>query len=62
MIAPASRALPPELTDKILDYLHDDIASLKACSLACRVWLPSCRYHKFSYIHLSGPKKLERFT
>ncbi|EMD35029.1 hypothetical protein CERSUDRAFT_125019 [Gelatoporia subvermispora B] len=41
------RILPLELTDSIIDYLQEDVTSLKACSLACRAWLPACRFHKF---------------
>ncbi|OBZ74296.1 hypothetical protein A0H81_05459 [Grifola frondosa] len=51
--------LPPELTDRILDHLHDDFHALAACSLTCRAWLPSCRYHKFSAVRTrSSAKKL----
>lgn len=45
--------LPSEITDAIIDYLHDDKASLAACGLICRTWLPSSRYHLFSNITLS---------
>ncbi|KAI0790675.1 hypothetical protein C8Q75DRAFT_806073 [Abortiporus biennis] len=37
--------LSPELCDMILDYLHDDQAALKACSLTCKGWLPRSQYH-----------------
>ena len=39
--------IPPELCDHIIDYLHDDRASLASCALACHAWLPSARYHQF---------------
>ncbi|OBZ66105.1 Glyceraldehyde-3-phosphate dehydrogenase [Grifola frondosa] len=45
-----SPTLPPELTDRIVDYLHDNFHDLAACSLICRAWLPSCRYHEFSTV------------
>lgn len=35
--------LPPELVDEILRYLSDDLPSLKACSLTCKVMLCSAR-------------------
>lgn len=53
--------LPPELTDRIIDFLHDDSAALKACSLTCRAWLPRSRFHKFNFIFLVG-RLLGRFT
>ncbi|OBZ73453.1 hypothetical protein A0H81_06663 [Grifola frondosa] len=58
--------LPPELTDRVIDHLHDDARSLRACALVCRAWLPRARYHLFHDISLSlshGRHKLrfERF-
>ncbi|KAF8056527.1 hypothetical protein FPV67DRAFT_1677915 [Lyophyllum atratum] len=46
------QTLPPELTDIIIDYLFSDVRALKACSLVCKAWLPSCRCHLFRSIHL----------
>lgn len=43
----ANPVFPPELTDRIIDHLHDDNRSLSACSLVHRNWLPSARYHRF---------------
>ncbi|KAF5377365.1 hypothetical protein D9757_008015 [Collybiopsis confluens] len=40
--------LPPELTDYILDYCHDDKPTLSAGSLVSRSFNQSCRYHIFS--------------
>lgn len=37
--------VPPELTDRIIDFLHNDQETLKRCSLACKAWLPASRYH-----------------
>ncbi len=39
--------LPPELTDRVIDHLHDDPTSLAACSLVCSAWLPAARFHHF---------------
>lgn len=36
-------SLPPELVDDILGYLSDDIPTLKACSLTCKVMVCSAR-------------------
>jgi hypothetical protein len=44
--------LPQELTDKVLDYLHDDKLSLVYCSLVCWEWVPATRFHIFSDITL----------
>ncbi|KAH9915107.1 uncharacterized protein B0H18DRAFT_1042552 [Fomitopsis serialis] len=55
--------LPPELTDRIIDYLHKDTHSLRACALACRTWLPAARYHRFRVITVenSGGGKFTTF-
>lgn len=44
--------IPPELSDRIIDHLHDDTPTLSACSLTCRSWLPTARYHRFASITL----------
>ncbi|KAJ3517238.1 hypothetical protein NLJ89_g634 [Agrocybe chaxingu] len=44
--------LPPELTDNIIDFLANDAASLKACGLTCRIFLPSSRKHLFRRVVL----------
>ncbi|KAJ7366326.1 hypothetical protein DFH08DRAFT_1003102 [Mycena albidolilacea] len=44
--------LPQELTDYILDCLHDDKPSLWQCSLVCWAWVPATRFHLFSDIAL----------
>ena len=45
-------SLPPELTDHIIAFLHDDRETLKACSLVCKNWLPSSRYSLFGHLVL----------
>ena len=47
--------LPPELVDKILAYLSDDLPSLKASSLTCKVILSSARPLIRSWLYLSTP-------
>jgi len=54
--------VPPELSDYIVDYLHDDPRSLAACCLTCRDWLPSARYHLFSSIVLHSAQSCEAFA
>ncbi|KAF9006978.1 hypothetical protein BDQ17DRAFT_1324255 [Cyathus striatus] len=44
--------LPPELLHLIVDNLHQHIPSLKACSLASRVFLTPTRSHLFHEINL----------
>ncbi|OCH85884.1 hypothetical protein OBBRIDRAFT_697877, partial [Obba rivulosa] len=39
--------LPPELTDRIIDFLHDDPHSLTKCSLTCRSWMSVSRYQVY---------------
>ncbi|KAJ7910525.1 hypothetical protein B0H13DRAFT_1615557 [Mycena leptocephala] len=38
---------PTELHDYIIDHLHNDKHTLFACSLVCRTWGASSRYHLF---------------
>lgn len=47
-----SSVLPLELTDRIIDFLHDDVSVLRNCSLAHRSFLPRCRYHRFRFVSL----------
>lgn len=53
--------VPNELADYILDFLHDDRNALKACSLTCRIWYPTARYHLYRQVHLTSPAACERF-
>jgi hypothetical protein len=43
-----------ELCDYIIDFLHDDEVSLRACSLVCRSWVPASRVHLFDHLKLTG--------
>ncbi|KAJ7224686.1 hypothetical protein GGX14DRAFT_651379 [Mycena pura] len=43
----ASAAFPSELHDYTIDFLHNDRASLCACSLVCKSWTASSQYHLF---------------
>ncbi|KAJ7607094.1 hypothetical protein DFH06DRAFT_1250182 [Mycena polygramma] len=42
--------MPPELADRIIDFLWDSQPDLHACSLVCRQWLPSSRHHLFGWV------------
>lgn len=44
--------LPNELVDRIIDFLHKDNPSLKACSLVSSPWLVSSRFHRFNEVTL----------
>ncbi|KAJ7111585.1 hypothetical protein C8R43DRAFT_1113555 [Mycena crocata] len=46
--------LPPEIMDAALDFLHSDSAALSACTLVCRDWLPSARFHLLSQLALDA--------
>lgn len=48
--------VPPELTDRVVDHLYDDSASLSACALAARALLPTVRFHRFSTTIVPVPK------
>jgi len=44
--------LPRELSDMVLDNLHDDKPSLNSCSRVARGWTAGARYHLFSCVRL----------
>jgi len=47
-------ALAPELTDHIIDFLHDDEEALRVCALTHPTWLPASRFHLFNTITVDG--------
>ena len=46
--------IPAELIDYIIDFLHNDKASLRACSLISRTWYPAACYHLYREVCLSS--------
>jgi hypothetical protein len=44
---------PQELSDMIIDYLHNDEAALRSAGLVCKSWFPESRIQLFSDIKLS---------
>lgn len=48
--------IPPEICDRIIDYLHDDRTSLASCALTCHAWLSSARYHQFRETRIEWKK------
>ncbi|KAJ7354016.1 hypothetical protein DFH08DRAFT_691821 [Mycena albidolilacea] len=53
-----SLRVPPELTDRIIDFLWDCQLDLCACSLVCRQWLPASRCHIFETIAICPDSRL----
>ena len=47
-------ALAAELTDHIIDFLHDDKRSLSVCALTHPTWLAASRFHLFNTITVDG--------
>jgi hypothetical protein len=45
-------SIPLEIVDIVLDYLHQDLETVSACSLVCKSWFPSARYHLFADTNL----------
>ena len=54
--------LPTELTDVIIDHLHNDKLSLRNCALVSNAWLNSSRYHLFYAIRVRGELPRRSFT
>ncbi|RDX42312.1 hypothetical protein OH76DRAFT_1303360, partial [Lentinus brumalis] len=50
---------PGEILDYIIDFLHCDVKSLKACALVCTAWTPSAHFHLFNTItcHPDKPRR-----
>lgn len=47
---PTTSPPPPELTDRIIDFCHDDKATLSNCALTHSSWLATSRLHLFHTI------------
>jgi hypothetical protein len=46
-------AVPIELIDYMINYIHNDILTLRSCSLVCKAWaLHLSRQHLFQWINL----------
>lgn len=58
---PFSCTLPPEIWDYIIDNVHGDKKTLKACSLVAKSWLPSSHYNLFFSLsfHTRPERELE---
>ncbi len=56
------RALPQELVDCVIDHLHGDRPTLKACALVSKSWTPSSYIHLFHFVHIAGADQLQCFV
>jgi len=56
------KVLPQELIDHIISTLRDDLQSLKACSLTCKVMFVSARHLIHQKIYLTSNKNWELLT
>ena len=58
-----SRQFPPEVQEKFIDRLCDDVFSLRRCSLTCRDWHVRARFHIFGrHIHIRDRKQVEEIS
>ncbi|SJL14114.1 uncharacterized protein ARMOST_17569 [Armillaria ostoyae] len=48
----SSLSVPQELLDYILDFLHNDVPTLRTCSLVSHAFLPCSRYHTYSSVFI----------
>lgn len=55
-----SYSLPQELTDRILDFFHNDRKSLLNCRMVCKCWLPCASYHLFHRLTIFDSLDLSR--
>jgi hypothetical protein len=53
--------IPPEITDRIIDFLYYDHKTLGVCSLVCREWVPSARTHLFNCFFFEAPSRQVKF-
>jgi len=47
-------SLPPEILDHVIDYLHNETATLKACCVVSKSWVPRARKHLFAHVELDA--------
>ena len=61
-IRPFPDPFPPELTDTVIDHLHGDVSSLRACALTSSSWLSASRYHLFNDVCFENKVSLCRWV
>ncbi|KAK7691385.1 hypothetical protein QCA50_004784 [Cerrena zonata] len=59
-MTPRTFRLPNELTDRVIDHLHDDRTSLNACSVVCQDWRSASQFQLFRHLSftLKNPENL----
>ncbi|KAL6301733.1 hypothetical protein BKA93DRAFT_796386 [Sparassis latifolia] len=57
----SSDRVPQEICDHILDYLWNDYATLRICSLTTRKWLPTTRFHRFRTVVIFSSSSYTQF-
>ena len=58
----ANHYLPPEILDHIIDLLHDEPESLKACCIVSKSWIPRTRKYLFAKVEFASVKDFEKET
>ncbi|KAF9648129.1 hypothetical protein BDM02DRAFT_2359721 [Thelephora ganbajun] len=61
-IRPFPGSFPPELSDAVIDHLHGDTNSLRACALTSSSWLSTSRYHLFNDVVLENEVSVLRWA
>ena len=51
--------LPPELTDFVVDLLHDEPETLEQCCLVSKSWVPRTRKRLFRWIQFERPAQVD---
>ncbi|KAF9789299.1 hypothetical protein BJ322DRAFT_1017987 [Thelephora terrestris] len=54
--------IPPEICDKIVDFLQNDPAALKQCCLASKSWVPRTRKHLFAVVEFTNQSYLRNWN
>ena len=49
-----SHSPPPEILDAVIDQLHDEPTTLRACCLVSKSWIPRTRKHLFVHIEFDA--------
>ena len=51
--------LPQEITDLIVDLLHNEPRTLKQCCIVSKSWIPRARRHLFRWIEFDCPAQVD---
>ncbi|KAK0471553.1 hypothetical protein IW261DRAFT_834524 [Armillaria novae-zelandiae] len=57
----SSLSVPQELIDYIIEFLYDDVPTLRTCSLVSHAFLPSSRHHVYSSVTIVHVNELDLF-